>query len=84
MLGLPGLVRGELVGLFAIVTASFTLQIAIHHSATLGRIFGIAPVSWAECVAWIGLGCVPLLALEARKVWRRRTSARRRLPLAPG
>jgi Ca2+-transporting ATPase len=60
--------------LFAVVAASFALQIAIHHSPTLGRVFGIAPVSWAHCAAWVGLGCVPLLALEARKLLRRRAS----------
>lgn len=60
--------------LFAVVTASFALQLAIHHTPALGRIFGIAPVSLAQCAAWIALGCVPLLVLEVRKVWRRRTS----------
>jgi Ca2+-transporting ATPase len=63
--------------LFVIVAVSFALQIAIHHSETLGRVFGIAPVSWAECLGWIGLGCVPLVVLEARKAWRRRTSERK-------
>jgi Ca2+-transporting ATPase len=62
--------------LFVIVAVSFALQIAIHHSDTLGRVFGIAPVSWSECLGWIGLGCIPLVALETRKAWRRRASER--------
>jgi Ca2+-transporting ATPase len=62
--------------LFVIVAVSFALQIAIHHSETLRHVFGIAPVSWSECLGWIGLGCIPLVVLEARKAWRRRTSER--------
>ncbi len=57
--------------LFAIVAASFALQIWIHHWPPLGRLFGTEPISLAQCVAWIALGSLPLLALEARK-WVRR------------
>ena len=58
--------------LFAIVAATFALQITIHQSPALGRIFGVAPAPWSEYAAWIALGCVPLLVLEARKALRRR------------
>ena len=61
--------------LLAVVTLSFALQLAVHHTPTLRHIFGIAPVSLAQCAVWIPLGCVPILVLEVRKVWRRRTSA---------
>jgi hypothetical protein len=69
--------------LLAIVTASFALQIAIHHSASLRHVFGIAPVSLLECATWIALGCVPLLVLEARK-WLQRTRAAGLGPTATG
>ncbi len=58
--------------LFAIVTVSFALQIWIHHSPFLERLFGTQPITLAECATWIGLGSLPLLALELLKWTRRR------------
>jgi Ca2+-transporting ATPase len=58
--------------LFAIVAASFGLQIWIHHSAFLGRLFRTEPISLGHCAVLVALGCVPLLVLEARKWARRR------------
>jgi Ca2+-transporting ATPase len=57
--------------LFAIVTASFFLQLWIHHSELLGRLFGTEPITLGECAAWVALGMVPLLVLELGK-WARR------------
>ncbi len=54
--------------LLLIVAASFFLQLAIHHIPALQQLFGIQPVSLLQCVAWIGLGLIPLFALERRKV----------------
>jgi Ca2+-transporting ATPase len=53
--------------LFGIVAASFTLQLWIHHSPSLSTIFGTVPISLLECAALVGLGCIPLLVLEAHK-----------------
>jgi len=61
--------------LFAIVAASFGLQVWIHHSAFLGRLFRTEPISLGHCAVLIGLGSVPLLILEARKWVRRRSLA---------
>ena len=61
--------------LFAIVTASFALQIWIHHSTFLGRLFRTEPISLGHCAVLIGLGCIPLGVLEARKWARRRSRA---------
>jgi Ca2+-transporting ATPase len=56
--------------LFLIVAASFALQLAIHHIPALQTLFSIGPISLAECAAWMGLGFIPLAALELRKVLR--------------
>jgi Ca2+-transporting ATPase len=56
--------------LFAIVAASFALQLAIHHLPALQMLFGTEPISLRQCVAWLALGSVPMLTLELRKVLR--------------
>ncbi len=61
--------------LVAIVSASFGLQLAIHHNPNLARLFGTSPLSLAQCLAQIALGCVPLAVLELRKVVSRRRKA---------
>lgn len=61
----------------AIVVASFALQLAIHHLPALQAIFGTAPISFGQCVAWLVLGSVPLGVLELRKVLRRSRAAPR-------
>jgi len=57
--------------LFLVVAVSFTLQLAIHHVPMLQTLFQIEPVSLNQCVAWIGVGFIPLTVLELRKVIRR-------------
>ncbi len=56
--------------LFVIVTASFALQLAIHHIPSLQALFSIEPISLHQCAAWIGLGLIPLAILEIRKLLR--------------
>jgi Ca2+-transporting ATPase len=63
--------------LFVIVMASFALQLAIHHLPALQALFGTSPISLGQCAAWVGLGSVPLLVLELRKVLRRSRAVRR-------
>jgi P-type Ca2+ transporter type 2C len=58
--------------LFAVVAASFALQLWIHHVPVLERVFGTEPISLAQCLTWIALGALPLFALEASKWIRRR------------
>jgi Ca2+-transporting ATPase len=60
--------------LFAIVTVSFLLQLAIHHVPTLRELFGVSSLSLGQCAAWFALGFVPLIVLELRKVQRRTAS----------
>jgi Ca2+-transporting ATPase len=62
------------IRLFLIVSISFSLQLLIHHVSVLQSIFGVEPVSLSECLSWIGLGIVPLLILEIRKMLRKTTS----------
>jgi Ca2+-transporting ATPase len=57
--------------LFLIVAVSFALQLAIHHVPMLQTLFQIEPVSLNQCVTWIGVGFIPLIVLELRKVIRR-------------
>jgi Ca2+-transporting ATPase len=63
--------------LVVIVLASFALQLAIHHLPALQTLFGTTPISLVQYAAWLGLGSVPLLALELRKVLRRSRAARK-------
>jgi Ca2+-transporting ATPase len=57
--------------LFVIVVASVTLQLAMHHLPALQALFGTAPFSFGQGVAWLMLGSMPLGVLELRKVLRR-------------
>jgi Ca2+-transporting ATPase len=57
--------------------ASFALQLAIHHLSALQALFGTAPISLGQCVAWVGLGALPLCVLELRKVVRCSRAGRR-------
>ncbi|MDD4905797.1 MAG: cation-translocating P-type ATPase, partial [Methylobacter tundripaludum] len=57
--------------LFLVVAVSFALQLAIHHVPMLQTLFQIEPVSLNQCMAWIGVGFIPLIVLELRKVIRR-------------
>jgi len=59
------------IRLFLVVAVSFTLQLAIHHVPMLQTLFQIEPVSLNQCVSWIGVGFIPLIVLELRKVIRR-------------
>jgi Ca2+-transporting ATPase len=63
--------------LCVIVVASFALQLAIHHVPALQALFGTSPISLGQCAAWVGLGSIPLLVLELRKVLRRSRAVRR-------
>lgn len=59
------------VRLLLVVTISFSLQLAIHHVGILQALFGTEPISLQQCVVWVAIGCVPLLVLEAIKIYRR-------------
>jgi len=60
--------------LFLVVAVSFALQLAIHHVPMLQTLFQIEPVSLHQCVTWIGVGFIPLIILELRKVIRHRSN----------
>jgi Ca2+-transporting ATPase len=62
--------------LFIIVVASFALQLLIHHLPVLERLFGTEPISFAQCLAWVVLGSVPLVVLEIGKGLRQSYTAR--------
>ena len=56
------------VRLFAVVAASFGLQLVIHHSPALETFFQTEPISLSQCAVWISLGTLPLALLELRKL----------------
>ncbi|TAK59909.1 cation-translocating P-type ATPase [Methylobacter sp.] len=56
--------------LFLIVAVSFALQLAMHYVPMLQTLLQIGPVTLNQCAAWIGVGFIPLIALELRKVIR--------------
>jgi P-type Ca2+ transporter type 2C len=58
--------------LFAVVVASFALQLLISQVHIFGVIFETEPVSLVQCLWRIGLGAVPLMVLQAVKIARRR------------
>ena len=57
--------------LFVIVAVSFLLQLVIHHTPALEKIFGTEPIRLSQSFFWIGLGVIPLAVLELLKLVRR-------------
>ena len=57
--------------LVLVIVASFALQLAIHSVPALHRLFGTAPISLRQCLAWLAFGAVPLTVLELGKCMRR-------------
>jgi Ca2+-transporting ATPase len=57
--------------LCVIVVASLGLQLTLHHLPALQTLFGTAPGSLSQYVAWLVLGSIPLIALEVHKVFSR-------------
>ena len=74
------------VRLLGVVVVSGALQIGMHHVGFAERLFDLAPVSMSDCLLSIGLGLIPVSAIEIAKLvgkipavaggrTRRRTSA---------
>ena len=57
--------------LLTIVLCSAAFQIAIHHFAFTQRLFGLAPITMADCLLSIGLGLVPVTVIELAKLIKR-------------
>lgn len=57
--------------LFVIVAVSLLFQLLAHDLPGLAVIFGREPGTVAQRLRWPGLGAVPLIVLEWRKVRRR-------------
>jgi P-type Ca2+ transporter type 2C len=69
------------ITLAVVVLVSFGLQVWSHHDATLGRFLKTSFLSLGDCVQLLALGAIPLLVLEAVKVWRNaRRSVKSTLP----
>ena len=53
--------------LLFVVTVSFALQLWSQHNATFGRFLKTTPLSYADGLALLALGAIPLVVLEAAK-----------------
>ncbi len=62
--------------LLAVVVLSAAIQLAIHHIPAAERVFGIAPLSLADCAMTIAIGLVPTSVIEVAKLIRRANSPR--------
>jgi Ca2+-transporting ATPase len=70
--------------LFAVVAASFALQLAIQRYALAEELFKTEPISFAQCGVWVALGAVPLAVLEISKLVRaRQVEGKRRTSSGP-
>jgi Ca2+-transporting ATPase len=70
--------------LFAVVAASFALQLAIQRYALAEELFKTEPTSLAQCGVWVALGAVPLAVLEISKLVRaRQAEGKRRTSSGP-
>ena len=58
--------------LFLVVAISLSFQYGIHHIPALQTLFGIEPITLKQCLAWTGLGFIPLAVLELTKLARRK------------
>ncbi|WP_336885040.1 cation-translocating P-type ATPase [Methylomicrobium sp. RS1] len=58
--------------LFLVIILSFSLHLVIHQVPALQALFGTKPLSTDHFAVWMALGCIPLTALEVRKMLLRR------------
>ena len=64
------------VRLLAVCVVSVLVQIAIHHIPFTQRLFDLGPLSAADCLLGLGLGCIPVSVLEVTKYVRRTVTKR--------
>ena len=57
--------------LLTVVAVSFGLPVWSHHNAFLARFLKTALMSFSDCLMILAISTVPLLVLEARKVFIR-------------
>ena len=70
--------------LFAVVAASFALQVSTHYFAPLEQLFRTQPIGLPQYAAWIALGALPLAGLELSKLVRaRQAEGKRRTSSGP-
>jgi len=59
------------VKLAAVVAASFLFQIWSHHNEWLGSFLKTEMIGLKDCIMLMGVGAIPLLVLEAYKLFKR-------------
>jgi P-type Ca2+ transporter type 2C len=63
--------------LLAVVTASVSIQLAIHHLPWTEDLFAIGSLSLADCVMSLVIGLIPVTVIELFKLARARAGGRR-------
>lgn len=62
--------------LLLVVAITFALQLAAPHVAPLGAVLRMPPMPFSHCLGLAAVGALPLIALELRKLVRRRRNPR--------
>ena len=63
------------LNLLVVVAISFSIQVWSHHNAISAKFLKTSLMSFSECLMLLAVSTVPLLVLEARKVFIRRRPA---------
>ena len=63
------------LNLLAVVAISFSLQVWSHHNAMLAKFLKTSLMSFSDCLMLLAVSTVPLLVIEARKVFIRHRTA---------
>lgn len=61
--------------LLLVVLVSALIQVLIHHVPIFQQVLQLGPLSLSDCVLTIGLGMIPLVAMEGWKLLRRGAQA---------
>ena len=62
--------------LIAVVAVSFGIQVWSHHNAMLAKFLKTSLMSFGDCLMILAVSTIPLLVIEARKVFLRHRSSR--------
>ena len=59
------------LNLLAVVAISFSIQVWRHHNAILAKFLKTSLISFSDCLILLAVTTVPLLVLEARRLFIR-------------
>ena len=64
------------LNLLIVVAISFSIQVWSHHNAILAKFLKTSLISFSDCLMLLAVSTLPLLVLEARKVFLRHCTTR--------